>query len=260
MDGKVLIFLCVLGLSCYCDAREMVNTYNNFDIISVFQPKNNQAGKDVRVAEVGRNEVCTLCEEFASDAMKYLSNNKTQTEIIEMLHQSCSKLRSFEQEDYHTFDLYVEREKQLGEKERLCIALVDYYAPLFFIEISLVQPSDFCQKVNLCELVVSLSERLSKESCDLCHQAVNEAVVKLKDPETQLEILEILLKACDATENYAKKCKNLVFEYAPLILANAEQFLEKNDICIMLHACDAVASDSKQYSSSSVEPTLHSVS
>ncbi|KAG9147937.1 hypothetical protein Leryth_003533 [Lithospermum erythrorhizon] len=217
----------------------MVTTYSNIGIISVFQTKLHRSGSNVHAAEVGRNEVCTMCEEFASDAVNYISNNKTQTDIIEMLHQSCSKMFSFKQE---------------------CISLVDYYAPLFFLEVSLVQPSDFCQKVYLCEQVVSLSERLSKDSCALCHQAVNDALVKLKDPDTQLVVLEILLKACDATESYAKKCKNMVFEYGPLILTNAEQFLEKNDICTMLNACNGIASDSIQSSSSSEETALHSAS
>lgn len=30
----------------------------------------------------------------------------------------------------------------------------------------------------------------------------------------------------------------MVFEYGPLALANAEQFLESKDLCATLHACD----------------------
>jgi saposin len=29
----------------------------------------------------------------------------------------------------------------------------------------------------------------------------------------------------------------MVFEYGPVILANAEQFLETTDLCTVLHAC-----------------------
>ncbi|KAG9147938.1 hypothetical protein Leryth_003533 [Lithospermum erythrorhizon] len=76
----------------------MVTTYSNIGIISVFQTKLHRSGSNVHAAEVGRNEVCTMCEEFASDAVNYISNNKTQTDIIEMLHQSCSKMFSFKQE------------------------------------------------------------------------------------------------------------------------------------------------------------------
>jgi len=33
------------------------------------------------------------------------------------------------------------------------------------------------------------------------------------------------------------QCKTLVFEYGPLILVNAEEFLVKNDVCTLLRAC-----------------------
>lgn len=49
--------------------------------------------------EVGKKEnVCTLCEEFTAEALNYLAANKTQTEIVHILHKSCSKLHSFRQE------------------------------------------------------------------------------------------------------------------------------------------------------------------
>lgn len=54
-----------------------------------------------------------------------------------------------------------------------------------------------------------------------------------------MDIIQILLKACNSMESYAKKCKKMVFEYGPLVLANAEQFLEANDVCTTLHACKA---------------------
>lgn len=41
---------------------------------------------------------CTLCEEYASLALDYLSQNKTQTEIIDSLTQACSRLKSFQQQ------------------------------------------------------------------------------------------------------------------------------------------------------------------
>ena len=35
------------------------------------------------------------------------------------------------------------------------------------------------------------------------------------------------------------QCKKMVFKYGPMILIDAEQFLESNDICTILHACDS---------------------
>jgi len=211
-----LIILLVLGVSWACDARELETDINT----SVLQIIRKEPKSEIEASEkVDKKEnVCTLCEEFAGDALNYLSENKTQIEIIKVLHKSCSKLLSFKQE---------------------CITLVDYYAPLFFLEITSVQPGDFCSKVNLCEEIVSIKNQLSKDSCGLCHNVIDEALIKLKDPDTQLEIIELLLKGCNAMENYKKKCKRLVFEYGPLILVNAEEFLEGKDICTILHACNS---------------------
>lgn len=49
------------------------------------------------------DNLCTLCEEFASKAVDYLAENKTQTEIIEMLHVACSSVGSFKREVVTSF-------------------------------------------------------------------------------------------------------------------------------------------------------------
>lgn len=209
-----LLFLLVLGISWNCaGARNLVISH-----VSVMQIHNEEPTSSISELSVGNERLCTLCEQFTSQAIYYLGENKTEMEIIEILHQACSRLHSFKQE---------------------CVSLVDYYAPLFFVEIAMIKPEDFCEKVNLCEGVALISAQSYQDSCTVCHRAVDEVLTKLKDPDTQLEIIELLLKGCDRVENYVKECKKLVFEYGPLILANAEQFLETRDICTTIHACKA---------------------
>ncbi|XP_031264593.1 prosaposin-like isoform X1 [Pistacia vera] len=224
MEWRVgLLFLFLLGASWGCDARKLGDS--EYIVVQISKQGQVQGGA------IENDNVCTLCEEFAAEAVDYLANNKTQTEIIDMLHMSCSRLASFKQQ---------------------CKTLVDYYAPLFFLEISTVQPSDFCKKVNLCQQMAIFSSQLHEDSCGLCHHAVSELLVKLKDPDTQLEILELLLKGCNSMQNYVKKCKKMVFEYGPLILTNAEQFLETTDVCTMLHACNSPTTGSVPSSSEQV--------
>ncbi|PIN15746.1 Prosaposin [Handroanthus impetiginosus] len=212
MDTRVVLFLFIVSSCWCCNARDLA-VLQTHDKLS--------EGEGQPVEAVRKNEnLCTLCEEFAAEALNYLSKNKTQTEIISILHKSCSKIPSFKQQ---------------------CIILVDYYAPLFFLEVSSINAEDFCRKVDLCQERVSISQHLSTDKCDICHNVVTEALLKLKDPDTELEIIEALLKACDKIEKTVKKCKRLVFEYAPIILVNAEQFLETNDVCAILHACDTAA-------------------
>ncbi|XP_038988918.1 proactivator polypeptide-like 1 isoform X2 [Phoenix dactylifera] len=148
---------------------------------------------------VARNqELCTLCEEFTSQAIYHLGENKTQAEIINTLHQACSRLHSFEKQ---------------------CVLLVDYYAPLFFIEIATIHPEQFCEKVNFCKKTILIPLPKRDDACTICHHAVVEILTKLKDPDMQ--------------------CKRLVFEYGPLIMVNLEKFLETTDVCALIHACKA---------------------
>lgn len=83
-----------------------------------------------------------------------------------------------------------------------------HYVPLFFLEISSIKPDDICQKVDLCQKVVSISQQFSQNGCDLCHQVVDETLSKLKDPDTQVfltSIIYILFRTI------AKKKKGTVF-------------------------------------------------
>ncbi|KAE8726701.1 Detected protein of confused Function [Hibiscus syriacus] len=246
-----ILFLFVLGASWTCDARLLEAAPLVASDASVMQINQGQ-DEEIVVNIVRKDNVCTFCEEYATEAIDFLSRNKTQTKIVELLHNSCSHIPSFEQQ---------------------CITLVDYYVPLFFMEISSIQPGDVCQKVNLCQKVAHISSQIRENSCGVCHHAVSEVLTKLKDPDTQwegemlkycysslvspvirydmpiakegscgfitfLEIIEILLKACNSVQDYVKKCKKIVFEYGPLILVNAEHFLETTDICTILHACN----------------------
>ncbi|XP_042471281.1 prosaposin-like isoform X1 [Zingiber officinale] len=166
---------------------------------------------------VKRNEqLCTLCENFASQAAQYLSKNKTQTEIIETLHQACSEMKPFEEQ---------------------CLLLIDYYSALFFAEISKIHPEEFCTKFNLCEAMASISLLKTENSCTICHDVIAKVLVKLKDSDAQFEVIKMLLKECNEVEQYVQQCKKLVLHYGPLILVNGEKFLEDTDICTAIHAC-----------------------
>ncbi|CAI8612914.1 unnamed protein product [Vicia faba] len=143
-------------------------------------------------------DVCALCEEYTTKALDYINENKTQSE---------------------------------------CISLVDYYLPLFFLEMTSVQPGDFCNKVNLCQNIANMSLQFQENSCDFCEDTVSKLLDKITDPDTELAIIETLLKVCSSLRKSASKCKRIVLEYGPLVFENAEKFLEKADICTALHAC-----------------------
>ncbi|XP_060176737.1 uncharacterized protein LOC132606977 isoform X3 [Lycium barbarum] len=238
MDVKVCLFLVILGVVC-CTARELAAPDLLIKEKTEDVSGNVQAQRQLQPLKdaSGSKGLCTLCEEYTATALGYLANNKTQAKILGLLLQTCSQMPIYKHE---------------------CTALVDQYVPRFFSEISTLKPDDVCQKVDLCQEVVSISQQFSQNGCDLCHQVVRETLSKLKDPDTQLDILELLLKACGSVEKYANKCKKMVFEYAPVILINMEHFLEKNDVCTILHACEPAVS--KEEALPEMQSSLHSAS
>jgi saposin len=50
--------------------------------------------------------------------------------------------------------------------------------------------------MNLCGKVVALVEEARQDSCGVCHRTVSEILIKLQDPDTQLDIVELLIKGC----------------------------------------------------------------
>ncbi|CAL5337933.1 unnamed protein product [Camellia sinensis] len=151
-----LFVLFVLGTSWACDARELTTTELSsretvISDVSVLQINHQESEGTIKASEeVGRNEnVCTLCEEFAAKAIEYLEDNKTQTEMIDILHNTCARLIPIEQ------------------------------------KIELLQPEDFCQTFYLCEQRVLASQSLAEDKCEIFHLAISEVIVKLKDPDTQ---------------------------------------------------------------------------
>ncbi|KAJ4779993.1 Surfactant protein B containing protein [Rhynchospora pubera] len=221
-----LLFLLLVFCWTIANARTFVSTDIIVTEYVVVAPK------------LKNNEVCTVCENFTTQAIEYMAENKTQEEIIKTLHHACSQIKAFEEE---------------------CISLVNYYASLFFNEISKIKPKDFCKEVNLCESSLSYYKNALRtngnSTCEFCHHMIDEILTKLKDPDAQFEILEMLLKECSKFQNHVQQCKRLVIQYTPLILMNGEKFLEKNDICSAVRACHV----SKEPSIESVVPKKASI-
>uniref|UniRef100_A0A1D1XM46 Pulmonary surfactant-associated protein B n=1 Tax=Anthurium amnicola TaxID=1678845 RepID=A0A1D1XM46_9ARAE len=213
--GVRLTFLFLLFVSIdwiYADAR--TREISDLTVVQVVPG----SGSKVHAENVKNEKLCTLCEQFTTQAVEYLNNNKTHTEIVENLHHACFQLHSLKEQ---------------------CILLVDYYAPLFFVEVGLIRPEVFCKKVNLCQEMPFFHLLKREDSCSICHRTVIDVLTKLRDPDTQLEIIQTLVKACNKVEHFAQECKRLVFEYGPVILINAEKFLETTDICVVIRACKA---------------------
>uniref|UniRef100_A0A1J3HT93 Pulmonary surfactant-associated protein B n=1 Tax=Noccaea caerulescens TaxID=107243 RepID=A0A1J3HT93_NOCCA len=162
-------------------------------------------------------QVCELCEKYATLAIEYLGDDDNQKALVEALHTSCS---------------------QIPPLQKQCLSMVDHYTQLFFTQVSVIKSDQICTRLNLCRAVKG-GLAASQGNCEACRQTVTELVTQLKDPETKLKIIRLLLKECKSLNNYQDKCKKMVFEYGPVMLVDLDKFLENKDVCTILRVCPA---------------------
>uniref|UniRef100_A0A0D9UX65 Saposin B-type domain-containing protein n=1 Tax=Leersia perrieri TaxID=77586 RepID=A0A0D9UX65_9ORYZ len=172
-----------------------------------------------------KGKLCQLCEQYLTEALFFLQQNETQSEILSVLHQACAHLAPLKQQ---------------------CITLVDYYIPRLFLEASVVEPENFCESVHFCRKRMMLSVPTRGDMCDLCQHVLDDLLTILRDPDMQLEIIELLLQTCNTADNYVQQCKMMVRKYVLLILVKTRKFLETTDVCSVIHACKTGAEPSAE--------------
>ena len=123
--------------------------------------------------------------------------------------------------------------------------MVDYYAPLIFVEITTSSPKEFCQKMSICSDSSTLALNRQQNNCDVCESAIIEIEMHLKDPETKMKVIEMLLNGCKRVPGHEQECRKLVFEYGPLLLTNLEKYLDSNDIFSQIHVCEHATGDNE---------------
>ncbi|KAL1368821.1 hypothetical protein HN51_022958 [Arachis hypogaea] len=206
MEGRIMgfLFLIVLSAIWTCNANELAKP-DEWSITIITSELNRDSG------------MCEFCEEYVAEALDYLTDNNTQNEIIGVLHNCCSYMQFYSNE---------------------CTKLVDYYVPLFITKIASIEPQELCTDANICPFILNVQE----DSCAKCRATVSAILVKLKDPETQIDITRALMKACNNMEDLKEQCMRVVFKYGPWAIVNAEKLLKTTDICTQLHVCKEEAS------------------
>eukprot|EP00249_Psilotum_nudum_P000533 c12388_g1_i1 orf=432-1550(-) len=165
------------------------------------------------------DRVCAMCEEFAADALGYLSENSTEAEAMSALHHACSKL---------------------GELSFKCKMLVDAYGPTLVGKLQLLTPQEVCHKVKLCSAVSSQR----KSYCATCVHTVDEMRAQMRNPLIQEKMIEVLSHECMKIPTYANQCKEIIAQYGTFILARLDSLLNAGMVCTKIHACEFVPAPS----------------
>nr|CAB3462850.1 unnamed protein product [Digitaria exilis] len=91
-----------------------------------------------------------------------------------------------------------------------CVQLMDSYATLLFTKITEIKPEEFCKQYGLCRDTALFSGVRSDSTCVFCHHLLDEVMSKLKDPDAEFEIIQILIKECNKIEGHVQQVSNLV--------------------------------------------------
>ncbi|CAK9214009.1 unnamed protein product [Sphagnum troendelagicum] len=167
-------------------------------------------------AAMGNKKACTVCQDFATDALTYLEKNKTREEIIIALHLACSRLQDLSKQ---------------------CDLLVDLYTPRMMQQLNNITPQEFCEMTKLCKPPKLTWKR---NDCATCQFVILEIKLKLQDPKVQAKLLEVLLKGCNRVTNHVEECKGIVEQYGPFILENLDQMLDSKAVCCKIGVCPAM--------------------
>ncbi|KAH7293347.1 hypothetical protein KP509_28G021800 [Ceratopteris richardii] len=180
---------------------------------------------------------CKMCTEFAEEALVYVQDSKTETEILDALHVQCAKLGDFESQ---------------------CNMLVDVYGPLYISKLDSLTPDQVCQKARMCN-APSIRD---PASCATCQFAVLQMKAKLQNPAVQEKMMQALIDQCNKVPAHTTQCKELLTQYGPFIFAHLDTYMNPETICAEIHACESKkkkTEDMVQLSfAADMEPAVHS--
>jgi saposin len=144
-------------------------------------------------------KLCQLCQQYSTEALFYLQQNETQTEILSVLNHACANLGPLRQQVWTQISMPAFDSRILISVNWLaciflqCITLVDYYIPILLLEVSVVKPEQFCESAHLCPKGAAIPVSAGGEACGLCHQAVVEVLTMLKDPNAKVNLFTAVI-------------------------------------------------------------------
>ncbi|URD79286.1 Saposin-like type B, region 1 family protein [Musa troglodytarum] len=71
-----------------------------------------------------------------------------------------------------------------------------------------IHPEEFCTKFSLCQERLSVK---SDDACSLCRGVIAKLLMKLQDPDTQFEVIKMLLQECNMVEHYVQESSCVIY-------------------------------------------------
>jgi len=170
--------------------------------------------------EAPANLECALCELVMSELEKFVSDNSTETEIIDALEKVCSYLPT--------------------SVQSACDDLIAMYGPeILQLLVNKEPPATICTQITLCKSSkVAKPEAPANLECALCELVMSELEKFVSDNSTETEIIDALEKVCSYLPTSVQSaCDDLIAMYGPEILQLLVNKEPPATICTQITLC-----------------------
>lgn len=100
----------------------------------------------------------------------------------------------------------------------------------------------WCLQFEIIQLLLKECNKIEGHQQQVKHLKYFVKILSLSDPIMLVWLMYMSTRVTCVWWNRTLscwQCKRMVLQYVPLVLVNGEKFLEKNDVCAMIQACDA---------------------
>jgi len=213
------------------------------------------------------DSVCESCRTAVGLAQMYLTDNKTRTEVEDILDYACQLSDEANQERcldliHKETDVLFDFIQKVTDPDTICSAIQLCSAAteeemLAYVKKNLVDKGIFSAKIQtskteekLAPIPIDINLKTSQKignfkgpGCDICKLAVAKIDIALEDKKTQGEVMDLAEEACDVLPSeYSDQCKAAIEMYGPQIIKMLEAQLDPNTICNTIGLCEKLNS------------------
>jgi saposin len=170
--------------------------------------------------EAPANLECALCELVMSELEKFVSDNSTETEIIDALEKVCSYLPT--------------------SVQSACDDLIAMYGPeILQLLVNKEPPATICTQITLCKSSkVAEPEAPATVECALCEFVLAELEKLVVSNATEVKIINAIETVCNyLPSTYVSVCDDFISVYGPEILQNLVNKEDPNAVCGNIGVC-----------------------
>lgn len=173
--------------------------------------------------EIQQSAVCVMCEFAMSQLDQMLSENATESQIMEVVDFVCAHLPGTLADD--------------------CIGFVEEYGDAIIkLLVHEMSPKTVCQEIKLCKppkfTGIRAMVNVQLDECQICKGVVSYVDAKLKSGDVTVEVDTFLEEVCRLFPSVVEdKCRSIIEVYGPYIVNLLAELGEPEKVCQAVELC-----------------------